>query len=117
MKWKGFLALFTGRDKFKTHLLRHSEATDCGEQSKSEDKLGEHGKRMHNVLNKAAVARDKEGEVFGPESADLERGGKKLEPAVERSYNRNKIYVETCPHCQKSFTEHHNIRKHIGPIH
>ena len=44
---------FTGRDKFNTHLARHSQATDfmcddCGEQCKRKDKLREHGKRMHN---------------------------------------------------------------------
>ena len=43
---------FNGRDKFKTHLARHSEATDfmcedCDEQCKRKDKLGDHGKRMH----------------------------------------------------------------------
>ena len=45
----------------------------------------------------ASVARDKEGEVFGPETADLERGGEKLEPAVEATYKRNKTHVETNP--------------------
>ena len=48
---------FTGGDKLKTHLVRHSEAKDfmcddCGEQCKRKDMLGEHGKRMHNVLSK-----------------------------------------------------------------
>ena len=61
---------FTGRYKLKTHLARHSEATDimcddCGEQCKSKQKLRDHGKRMHNVLSKASDTRDKEGEVFG----------------------------------------------------
>ena len=45
---------------------------------------------MHNVLSKqdwtavvmAYVVTDKEGEVFGPGAADLERRGKKLEPAL-----------------------------------
>ena len=52
-----FTKSFTGRDKFKTHLVRHSEATDftcddCGEQCKRKDKLRDHGKRMHNVPRK-----------------------------------------------------------------
>ena len=73
---------------------------DCGEQCNKEDKLGEHGKRMHNVLSKEerpqeggekhkapdekrrpvktindmeSVARDKEEEVFGPETAEESR--------------------------------------------
>ena len=96
---------FTGRYQFKTHRARHSEETDfmcddCGKQCNREDKLGEHGKRMHNVLSKEerpkeggekhkapdekrrpvktindmeSVARDKEGEVFGPETAEESR--------------------------------------------
>ena len=44
---------FTGRYQFKTHLANHSEETDfmwedCGQKCNMEDKLGEHGKRMHN---------------------------------------------------------------------
>ena len=103
MKRKCFLALFAPRASLgETHLARHSEATDfmcddCGEQGKREDKLGEHEKRMHIVLSKASVTRDKEGEVFGSETADLEKGGKKLERAVEGSYKRNKTHVETNP--------------------
>ena len=101
---------FTGRDQLKTHVVRHSEATDfmcddCGEECQSKDKLRELGQRMHNVLSKkertavamAYVVRDKEREVFGPGTADLERGGKKLEPQVEGSYKRNKTHVETNP--------------------
>ena len=48
---------FTGRVQLRTHVGRHSEATDfmcddCGEQCKREDKLREHGKRMHNMPSK-----------------------------------------------------------------
>ena len=134
---------------------------ECGEQCNREDKIGEHGKRMHKVLSKeertivvptaprgtqsrvqneeednprtgpnkkpgdaelfdtetsseleeggkkhkapdekrrpVKTINDKEGEVFGPETADLDRGSKKLEQAVEGSYERNKTHVETKP--------------------
>ena len=44
-----------------------------------------------------SVARYKGGEVYVPETADLERRGEKLEPAVEATYKRNKTHVETNP--------------------
>ena len=42
-----------------------------------------------------SVARDKEGEVFGPETADIKRGGKKFELVVERSYKTKTTHVKT----------------------
>ena len=35
--------------------------------------------------------------VCVPETADLERRGEKLEPAVEATYKRNQTHVETNP--------------------
>ena len=37
-----------------------------------------------------SVARDTQGEVGGPDTADLERGVEKLEPVVEVTYKRKK---------------------------
>ena len=42
-----------------------------------------------------SVARDEEGEVFGPETADIKRGGKKFELAVDGSYKTNTTHVKT----------------------
>ena len=42
-----------------------------------------------------SVGRDKEGEVFGPETADIKRGGEKVELAVEGSYKTNTKHIET----------------------
>ena len=79
---------------------------DCEGQCRSYDKLGKLGQRLHNELSKkerAAVVmgyvlRGKEAEVFGPVTADLERGVKKLEPQVEGSYKRNKPHVDINPY-------------------
>ena len=52
---------------------------DCGEQCKSKDKLGEHGKRMHNVLSK------KERPIVVPTDhpADSETRGQEVETGPE----------------------------------
>ena len=42
----------------------------------------------------ASLTRDKEGEVFGAETADLEREGEKHELAGEATYTRNKTHFE-----------------------
>ena len=49
----------------------------------------------------ASLTRDKEGEVLGAETADLEREEEKLEPAREATYTRDKTYVER----QKKYSE------------
>ena len=36
---------------------------------------------------------------------------------TEQVYGYKESGNLTCPNCQKTFTEHSNIRKHIGPFH
>ena len=74
-----------------------SDLEKGGEKNKAPDEKRRPVKTISDTAVMESVARDKEGEVFGPETADLERGGKKLEPAVEGSYKRNKTHVETNP--------------------
>ena len=54
-------------------------------------------KTIDDTVAMASLTRDKEGEVFGAETADLEREGEKHEPAGEATYTRDKTYVETKP--------------------
>ena len=69
-----------------------SEVEEGGEKHKAPD---EKRRPVKTINDMESVARDKEGEVFGPETADIKRGGEKLEPAVEGSNKTNTIHVKT----------------------
>ena len=47
-------------------------------------------KTIEDTVAMVSLTRDKEGELFGAETADLEREGKKHEPAGEATYTRKK---------------------------
>ena len=92
----------------------------------------------------AYVVKDKEREIVGPSTTEIETGGKKFVLTVEGSFKRNKGHVMcddcdkqcireeklgkhgrktdkecgnlTCPNCQKIFTEYPYTTKDIGPI-
>ena len=68
-----------------------------GEKHKAPDEERRPVKTIYDTVAMASLTRDKEGEVFGAESADLEREEMKLEPAAEATCARNKTYVETKP--------------------
>ena len=65
-------------------------------------------KKERTAVVMAYVLRGNEAEVFGPVTADLERGVKKLEPQVEESYKRNQTHGETNPDkASKELLENH----------
>ena len=98
-------------------MVRHSEAKDfmsddCGEQCKRKDKLGEHGKRMHNVLSKKERP-----VVVPPETKHLECdicGKRSLTNSALVGHMKSKPNtLYDCPICLQEFGQESSLKEHV----